>query len=434
MWLEQRRASWWLLACSFAESLSTDQLLGELRARTSVLVDRNSPNSMREVTLARGGRLNAIDWAMLEALEDAVENADAVMLTSVDSRAFCAGGDVRSIAAQNDAATDFLAREYTLLEKVRAKSNCVAVCDGIAMGMGFGLVMAAKRRIVTQSATVAMPECRIGLIPDAGALHFLKTNNTSLGLWLALTGMRLNSHDLVGLGLATGFVDRRSDQLSALLEELKHAPIAELDVVLDRRCRDPDSDLASPLLAVESVSHALDRIFDGAPDVAEISTRLSRERQLATRAIGSCAWQTREHGEAVLEVLDAGSEALLDSCPLALETTLLALTDLKADDPLQAHIAELVINANLAARPTFQARVQAKLGSRLTPGKSLPTPAAVDPRPHAARLIAAATDAVDAFGSYAANVDAGLDARLAVLDDVRLAVQRNDFRVPNLPP
>ncbi len=38
----------------------------------------------------------------------------------------------------------------------------------------------------------AMPECAIGLFPDVGANYFLNRLPGSLGMYLALTGARLN--------------------------------------------------------------------------------------------------------------------------------------------------------------------------------------------------------------------------------------------------
>lgn len=425
-----------VLLCATAPPLATGlNLLGELRARKLVLVDDTSRNQLREVTLARGGRLNAIDVAMLEALEAAVDNSPHMLITSVDSRAFCAGGDVRALATAipNGTAAQFLRREYSLLESIRSKPTTVAVADGLAFGMGAGLFLAARRRIVTQSATLATPECRIGLCPDAGALSFLRRQAPpALALWLAATGARINAHDCVDLGLATDFVRRGSDSMASLLDELKIAPLDELDVVVERRCDQPDAGLATPLLG-DAVAAALERIFqDGPLDFRSLVAKLDAEREAARRALGSFAWQTREQAEGVLEILDAGHEALTrDSCPLAVETALAAVSTLDAADSVRAHVAELVINTNLAARPTFQRRVQAKLEegeSPVTPEVPPPSSAAF-----ARSLVAAAQTALDDLCAHLDDDDDDLEARLEVLRVAETALARGEYRV-ELPP
>ena len=100
------------------------------------------------------------------------------MCAGDDARAFCAGGDVASLAAcPVGERQQFLRDEYALLRDLsdrRGELHCVAVADGITMGAGAGLWMTARRRFATERLVFAMPETRIGLCPDAGALSFLR--------------------------------------------------------------------------------------------------------------------------------------------------------------------------------------------------------------------------------------------------------------------
>jgi enoyl-CoA hydratase/carnithine racemase len=55
-----------------------------------------------------------------------------------------------------------------------------------------------------------MPETAIGFFTDIGSSYFLtriKNNDTALGLYVALTGLRIRGKDLVKFGLATHFVE-----------------------------------------------------------------------------------------------------------------------------------------------------------------------------------------------------------------------------------
>src|SRR3546814_20596495 len=61
-----------------------------------------------------------------------------------------------------------------------------------------------------------MPEVGIGLFPEVGGTYFLPRLPGRLGLFLALTGWRLNAADAIFCGLATDYVP--SERLDALAE------------------------------------------------------------------------------------------------------------------------------------------------------------------------------------------------------------------------
>src|SRR3546814_4925552 len=61
-----------------------------------------------------------------------------------------------------------------------------------------------------------MPEVGIGLFPDGGGTYFLPRLPGRLGLFLALTGWRLNAADAIFCGLATDYVP--SERMDALAE------------------------------------------------------------------------------------------------------------------------------------------------------------------------------------------------------------------------
>src|SRR3546814_6684132 len=63
---------------------------------------------------------------------------------------------------------------------------------------------------------LAMPEVGIGLFPDVGGTYFLPRLPGRLGLFLALTGWRLNAADAIFCGLATDYVP--SERMDALAE------------------------------------------------------------------------------------------------------------------------------------------------------------------------------------------------------------------------
>jgi len=151
-----------------------------------------------------------------DCLDKNIPSCRGILLSAFEGRAFCSGADIKHVASlTHSEQVEFLSLEYSVHQRLleaHTKHNIpvLALADGIVMGAGAGLWMAAQTRVATPRTLFAMPECNIGLLPDAGALHFLRTGccSPSVGLWLAVTGTRLSgSEDLLGAGLATHFVD-----------------------------------------------------------------------------------------------------------------------------------------------------------------------------------------------------------------------------------
>jgi len=179
------------------------------------------------ITLNRPKALNALTLPMIRELgpqlaawqED--ERIKAVVIRGAGERAFCAGGDVRAVwqaGRDGDRLTeDFFREEYRLnrLIHVFAKPY-VALIEGITMGGGVGVSVHGSHRVAGDRTMVAMPEVGIGLFPDVGGTYFLPRLPGRLGLFLALTGWRLNAADAIHCGIATDYVP--SDRMDALAE------------------------------------------------------------------------------------------------------------------------------------------------------------------------------------------------------------------------
>lgn len=73
-------------------------------------------------------------------------------------------------------------------------SSCQAPChiyDPSTVGGGVGLSVHAPFRVATEKTIFAMPETKIGYVPDVGANFFLPRLDGQLGAYLALTGTTL---------------------------------------------------------------------------------------------------------------------------------------------------------------------------------------------------------------------------------------------------
>lgn len=177
------------------------------------------------ITLNRPRAINALGREMLRGIEQAIADArgaSVVVLDGAGERGFCGGGDIKEISAGGGEAV--LAAEYTLdLVLARSEVPVVGFMEGITMGGGIGLTGHARFRVVTEGSRLAMPETRIGIVPDAGGHLLLARAPGRLGELLAVTAGEMDGADAIALGFADYFVP------SQRLEELKQALVSGED-------------------------------------------------------------------------------------------------------------------------------------------------------------------------------------------------------------
>ena len=183
------------------------------------------------VALNNPGALNALDLGMLRSMEAKLlewwqdENLACVVLYAESEKAFCAGGDVKSLvmALQRDgtiaAARDYFTTEYFVDYLIHVYPKPILCwAGGITMGGGIGIMNGAAYRGVTERTVMAMPEIAIGLFPDVGGTYFLNRLPAGLGLFFGLTSARITGHDAVTLGMADGVVraEKRGEVFAGL--------------------------------------------------------------------------------------------------------------------------------------------------------------------------------------------------------------------------
>ncbi|MDO6441525.1 MULTISPECIES: enoyl-CoA hydratase/isomerase family protein [unclassified Marinobacter] len=186
------------------------------------------------LTLASPATLNALTEEMITAIRDSLERwavderICVVVIRGAGEKSFCAGGDIRALyqsltgAGNPEAAFSVFRHEYALDYTLhRFPKPVVGIGHGIIMGGGLGLFSACRYRLLTPDATLAMPEISIGLFPDVGSSWFLNRLPGRLGLFMGLTGCRLNITDSLRVGLADMALPTNDQQglLSRLQEE-----------------------------------------------------------------------------------------------------------------------------------------------------------------------------------------------------------------------
>jgi enoyl-CoA hydratase len=266
------------------------------------------------ILLNRPKALNALDLSMVRAVARAAADfrddptIHAVVVEGAGGRAFCAGGDIQAIRrnvvnGRPEEAETFFAEEYALNRAIAEYPKpWIALVDGMCMGGGIGLSVHGRACVATEAAVFAMPETAIGLFPDIGATYILPRLPGRLGIYLALTGARMQGADAVHAGFATHFVPR------AELPRLSEALAKDGPAVLGAHAVTP------PRFSLADQLATIDRCFSAAtiPDILErleaVDSEWARNAVRAMRAgsPSSVFWS--------LSIVRAGERRTLPEC------------------------------------------------------------------------------------------------------------------------
>ena len=163
------------------------------------------------ITLARPEKLNALDMAMMLALEAAAHAIDAdvaikvAIITGEGSRAFCAGGDIDawSKAAPQDFGLQWVRIGHRAFDALaRLRQPLIAALNGSAMGGGFELATCADIRIAESHAKFSLPETGLGIIPGwSGTQRAVKRFGAQTIRRMSLMGESFSAVEAAGLRL-----------------------------------------------------------------------------------------------------------------------------------------------------------------------------------------------------------------------------------------
>lgn len=170
-------------------------------------------NRVGYLTLNRPAGLNAITLPMVRTLHRQLQEwADdqgivAVVLRGAGEKAFCAGGDIRSLYDSykrgDSLHREFFEEEYALDQYIHAYTKpLLALMNGFVLGGGMGLVQGASLRVISERTRMGMPEVGIGYFPDVGGSYFLSRLPSNLGVYMGLTGNHVGAADALYAGLA----------------------------------------------------------------------------------------------------------------------------------------------------------------------------------------------------------------------------------------
>lgn len=166
------------------------------------------------LTINRAEQRNSLSAGVMDGLIDALgrlrddASVRAVVLTGAGEKAFCAGGDLTSMAGDGPYAGHLARRRYVELLEVMVDVGkpTVAAVNGAALGGGFGLVLACDLAVAAETATFGTPEVKVGLFPMMVAALLVRHVGRKRAMELALTGERISASRALELGLVNRVV------------------------------------------------------------------------------------------------------------------------------------------------------------------------------------------------------------------------------------
>ncbi len=164
-----------------------------------------------QISLNRPTQLNALSHDLLRQLSQLFHEAKTdqsvkAILLCGEGKAFCAGADIKQLAALNGpeglAFARFGQSVFRALELLGKPS--LAAIHGFALGGGCELAMSTTLRIAAANAVFGQPEIKLGVIPGFGGTQRLaRLVGKSRALELCLTGRRFTAEE----ALQWGFVN-----------------------------------------------------------------------------------------------------------------------------------------------------------------------------------------------------------------------------------
>ncbi len=166
-----------------------------------------------EITLNRPEVYNALNLTMARELDDVMRRCDddpavrAVLLTGT-GKAFCAGGDLKSFAAEREHVGAHVKDVTTALHDAvsrmaRMDAPVIAGVNGVAAGGGMALALACDIMVAAESARFTMAYTRAGLTPDGSSTYYLpRLVGLRRALDLTLTNRTLSAAEAEAWGIA----------------------------------------------------------------------------------------------------------------------------------------------------------------------------------------------------------------------------------------
>jgi 2-(1,2-epoxy-1,2-dihydrophenyl)acetyl-CoA isomerase len=217
------------------------------------------------LTFNRPDRLNALSTPIMEGLLEALPRlagdpvVGAIVLTGA-GRAFCAGGDVKSMAEGtnqrpfNEAVAHLRGRMEVSRLLHEIPKPTIAMLNGVAAGAGLSLALACDLRIAARSARLITAFANIGFSGDFGGSYFLsKLVGTGKARELYYTAEPIEAEQALALGIVNRVVadDELAEATNTLARKLAQGPRIAL-ALMKQHLNAAESSTLAALLDLEA--------------------------------------------------------------------------------------------------------------------------------------------------------------------------------------
>lgn len=184
----------------------------ELRRGTAVMtIDRPKANAIDAATSKAMGEV----FASL----DADPSVRAIIVIGAGPKFFSAGWD---LSAGEDFDSDYGVGGFGGFPELPDRATpVIAAVNGMAVGGGFEIAIAADLIVAAEHAQFWLPEPALGILPDAGAVKLPRLLPRHVAREMLLTGRRMDAQEAHRWGLVARVV--RADELLAAALELATA-------------------------------------------------------------------------------------------------------------------------------------------------------------------------------------------------------------------
>jgi 2-(1,2-epoxy-1,2-dihydrophenyl)acetyl-CoA isomerase len=222
------------------------------------------------LTFNRPERMNALSTPIMEGLLHGLprlagDPAVRVIVLTGAGRAFCAGGDVKSMAegGEQRSTAEATAHLRSRMEVSRILHELpkptIAMINGPAAGAGLAFALACDLRIAGASARLVTAFVRVGFSGDFGGSFFItRLVGTAKARELYFTGRPVDAEEALSLGLVNRVVpdDQLGDATMELARSLAQGPQIALSL-MKRNLNCAETSGLAELLDLEAANQVL---------------------------------------------------------------------------------------------------------------------------------------------------------------------------------
>jgi crotonobetainyl-CoA hydratase len=200
----------------------------------TLVIDRPKANAIDAATsVAMGERFVAFE---------ADPTIRAVIVTGAGERFFSAGWDLTAAADGEAFDADYGPGGFGGFPDLPGRTKpVIAAVNGMAVGGGFEIAMAADLIVAADHAQFWLPEARLGVLPDAGSVRLPRLLPGHVAMEMLLTGRRMDAVEAATWGLVNRVVPKADLRSAALELASAIAAAAPLSIAalldIDRRTR-----------------------------------------------------------------------------------------------------------------------------------------------------------------------------------------------------